>query len=145
MRRIASALVGAVAVTGLVVVPAAAEKPVIDEGTSVFEDINPCTGELHEITINYADRVQAPKKNGNVVVQLSAVDGSTSDGYVLLNSSGRVVENGKWFKQQFTDTWKNFETGSQLQASLQLMVNTQTGVVTREDFRLRCLGKAPTE
>ena len=141
MRRIASVLVGTLAITGLAVVPAAAEKPMINEGTTVFTDVNPCTDEPHEITINYADRVQAPKKNGNIVVQLSAVDGSTSDGYVLLNRSGRVVENGKWLKEQFTDTWKNLETGSQFQASLQFMVNTRTGEVTREDFRLRCLGK----
>ena len=145
MGAVATVLVGTLAITGLAVVPAAAEKPVIDEGTTVFADVNPCTGELHEITINYADRVQAPKKNGNVVVQLSAVDGYTSDGYVLLNSSGRVVENGKWYKQQFTDTWKNFETGGKLQASLQVMVNTETGDVTREDFRLRCLGKPSPE
>ncbi len=103
-----------------------------------FEDINPCTGELHVISFSLVIRERI-QKNGNLVAQVKR-SGTTSDGYTLVNGTEAVVGNKNNFNTRFMDRWAGAD-GSKIQARGSFGFNERTGEVRRDTFVLRCIDK----
>jgi len=119
--------------------PAAADPPVTDTFSVTFDDLNPCspTGEFHEVTINFEDRIHFHQNN---FVLTSKRTGTTDSGFVMVNGTEHIVETQNVFAAGFTDVWSNPTTGERFIASGTFVFNGNTGTVQVDDFSLRCLG-----
>ncbi len=102
-----------------------------------FEDVNPCTGEPHVITIELVIRERVHKNNFVATVRAS---GSTSDGYTMVSGSETVVETKKGVNARFMDRWVG-EDGSKFQARGSFGLNFETEKLRKDTFVLRCIGR----
>lgn len=114
--------------------PAAADAPAEISVTDTFVDINPCTGEEHEVTIN-VDIREHIHANGNIVARATRT-GTTSDGYVMDHGRDSFVFNGNVARGTLNDVWRSAD-GSVFQAQ-GVFVAKEDGVVV-DRFRLRCI------
>ena len=133
-RLAAVTLAAGIGVVGLTGSPASADRPIEFSDSSTFADVNPCTDELVDITINVDVRLHE-HKNGNVVVHVSRT-GTTSDGYVMDHGQENFVSNGNVVRSTLNDVWRNGD-GSAFQAQ-SVFVAKEDGVVVG-GFRLRCV------
>lgn len=128
--------------------------PEIVEGEFSFEDVNPCTGEEHEVTVGFTDRVHefdneaGNRHHANVH---SVARTTTSDGF-----SGKVVvqfvdngaglfgeEEGKgMLVDRFSGVISNPDTGQRFRVHLNAHITVVDGVliVDRDTFVAECLG-----
>jgi hypothetical protein len=118
---------------GLVAAPASADKFVIEDiGNSVYNSVNPCTGE--DITTHYDnlnDKIRHPflgNVQGSVTYMQKnvSVDAYTSDGYIGNVSSSRV-ENGNGFNEATNVMWTHPETGSKFRLKQNIKVEYLDG------------------
>lgn len=118
---------------------ASADSPTIFEGTNgPFPETDPCTGDEMLVTINWTDRVHFHKNN---LVAIFSAEGTTDNGYVMTNASGRYVENKNKASEVFKDRWSNPDNGNKFEAAGKFQINFNTGEVTHEEFELRCIGR----
>ena len=101
----------------------------------IFTDVNPCTGEAMEVTINFVARVHL---HGDREVVSVARTGTTDDGYVMRHSTESFVFNGHVVRGSFTDNWVNND-GSKFKAQGTFVVNINQDEQMVDRFRLRCL------
>ncbi len=136
--RRAVALIGALVLmaVGLLAVPASADAPIVFSTSQTIVDVNPCTGELNEITLNTDFRVH--EHRNNVVGHISR-SGETDSGYVLTNGVESFVENHNVVRAMFSDQWRHAD-GSMFRAAGHFTVNFNTGEVVVDQLTVRCLG-----
>jgi len=139
-RRIGAALaigLGAIAAVGVTAGTVAAEQPERFSDSFSFVDINPCTGQEHEITIHEEVRF-VDHGDGTGVFHIER-SGTTSDGYtmkagVIANRRNGVgVELGN-----LNDVWMG-EDGSKFQARGSFRFDYLNNELLAERFRLRCI------
>ena len=132
-KRLATATALSIGLGALVAAPAAAEAPhtVVDSWT--VTDINPCTGDDIDITINVEAREHRAHSN-NYVVNVKRT-GSTSDGYVMRGSESQQW-NDNAAHINYTDIWRNDE-GSMFKVQLNVKLKPEGPQV--ENFSLRCV------
>ena len=136
MKRplIALAIAATVLLAGFTT-PAEADRPERSETTVTFVDLNPCTGEEHEVTINFELAIHRHEDRRVVNVKRS---GSTSDGFEMEpGSREHVTVNDNWVIASFRDKWSN-DDGAKFRAQGRLRVNQETGEVVRDEFDLFC-------
>jgi hypothetical protein len=143
MRRSLTLLVTVGVLIGLMAAPAAADKPTnFQPDPVVFYPINPCTGLVHEVTVNVdVFEHQGGHPNGGFVGR-AVRTGSTSDGYVMEHGREVQMANGNVFVNPFKDFWRN-DDGSKFIAQGVFIVDIKNDEVQVDRFSLRCLG-APT-
>lgn len=116
--------------------PVAADPPIEFSDSVTFEDVNPCTGEPMEITINSQVTLHEGHKN-NFVVHV-AKTGTTSDGYVMDHGSESFVANNNVVRGSFTDNWRHPD-GSKFKAQGVFVETVDPHDHLVDKFRLRCL------
>jgi hypothetical protein len=111
--------------------PPTTEGPFVD----VFDDVNPCTGLVHTVTITATFSVHS-HDGKEVVVGDSAI--STSDGF---SGQGRssFVSNGQVERAQFLDMLTN-DAGDRFQARGVFVFDVSTGTARVDSFELICVG-----
>lgn len=127
-----------VAVSALLVgaAPAGADPPV-QEGpfVDVFDDVNPCTGLVHTVTISATFSVHS-HDGMEVVTGKSEV--STSSGF---SGQGRssFVSNGQVERAHILDMLTN-DAGDRIQARGVFVFDVSTGMARVDSFELICIG-----
>ena len=122
--------------------PALADKPFVDTFTDIFTDENPCSGEDHEITINYVAKIHL---HGHNFVLTSKKTGSTDSGFVMEHGTehivdSEVVEGTGIFHAGFTDVWRNDFTGEAFIVKGNFVFDANTDTPRVDTFSIRCLG-----
>jgi hypothetical protein len=133
MRWLLAVLLGVVALS--VAGPAAADSPTAFPFSVTFDDVNPCTGDFHTVTIAGTTFVHF---HGDRIVAYSERTITTSDGFV---GHGRDsgVENGQVSTFSFLDILAN-ASGDRFRARGVFVFDVSTGTMRVERFELTCLG-----
>lgn len=139
MRRSLMLLAAVMVLIGLVAAPAAADKPVqLGPFQEVFVDVDPCTGELMEGTLNLTF-FEHPGHNNNFVGRI-VYTGSTDSGYILKGHE-TFVPNKNGVRLRFNVMGRNPETGDKMQRTRTFRMVGNSPEIFSVD--LRCVG-APT-
>ncbi len=117
---------------------ASADAPVTFEDSVTFHDVQPCSGEHHEITINFSVKLHEHDNNFVVTVQRS---GSTSDGFTMVGGNDVFVANDSGVRGHLNDVWHNGTSGDKFLAKGAFALNFSQGEPNLDRFELRCLGK----
>jgi hypothetical protein len=120
--------------TGLAL-PAQADPPVAETWTDVFTDVNPCSGENHELTISNEARVH---QHPNNTVIIASRTGTTDSGFEMVSGTLHLVRGESTVG--LTDVWHNPTTGEKLVAHVTVVLDPNTLTVRIERVSLRCLG-----
>lgn len=112
-----------------------ADRPAEFTESATFTDVDPCTGEVHEVTIESSVRLHV--HDGRTVAHLSRT-GSTDSGYVMEHGVLSDQFNGMVGRFALTDNWTN-DDGSRFQARNVVVFNGNKGEVIVSKFTLRCV------
>lgn len=134
MRRVVTLLAVVLTMVGVMAAPAAADGEVTFRDSVTFEDINPCSGEVHTITINFL--VQVHEHPDDVFIRVRST-GYTDSGYIMAHGSQTFSITDGVFQAQFDDPWNNPETGEKFGAAGRFL--EVDGEVIVDDFVLICL------
>ena len=116
--------------------PAAADKPAAFTDSRTFTDVNPCTNQEHEITLNLEGTVH--EHRNNVVVKQHR-SGSTDDGSTMIAGTDTFVLNGNGDKVTFVDQWRN-PAGYKYMVHGVFKFNANKGELVVANFSIRCIG-----
>jgi hypothetical protein len=135
-RRIVVAILAAAAVMLGAAAPAAAN-PRIEFGPflDVFDDVNPCTGRVHQVRISASFFVH---EHGDRTVAKGVTTISTSSGYVGRGTSS-FIENGNILMARLTDILTR-APGDKIKAQSVFVLDIRSDTVRVDRFSLTCLG-----
>ena len=117
--------------------PAAiADRPVAEGWVDVFDDVDPCTGLIHTVSITASYYVHS--HDGKEVISGGKTTISTSSGY---SGTGTIseVDNGQVFRGVFFDRLSN-DAGDRIHAKGVIMVDLSSDTVRVEAVSLTCVG-----
>jgi hypothetical protein len=117
-------------------VPAAADPPTAFPFEFVFDDVNPCTGDIHTVTI--AGTTFLHSHDGRIVASSERTITTSPTGFV---GHGRdsLVENGQVIMFRLADILTN-ASGDRIRARFVIVLDASTGTVRVEKGELTCLG-----
>ena len=118
--------------------PAAADPPTESSFVDTFEDVNPCTGLMHTVTI--AGTVFEHSHDGRIVAHVERTITTDPTGFVG-HGSESFVDNGQVVRDSFTDILTN-PAGDRIRAHGVFVVDLSTDTVRVGNFELTCLGPA---
>lgn len=130
--RVAAVAAIVVALAGLMALPAAADAPIEFSETETFLALNPCTEEIHRVTITVDGRLH---EHGDRQVEHYRHSGFTDDGYVLKGVESFVF-NGNAERGVFNDIWRRAD-GSAFKVQGRFVATEDEVVV--DDFTIRCI------
>jgi hypothetical protein len=143
--KVRQAVVGALgaAVTLTVValalaVPAAADPPAESSFEFVFDDVNPCTGDMHTVTVTGTTSIH--KHDGRVVAYSDRTITTSPTGFVG-HGTDTYVLNSEVEMFRLADIATS-PSGDRFMARFVLVIDLSTGTVRAENFELTCLGPA---
>jgi len=119
--------------------PASADEPVdFPFPPAVFDDSDPCTGEIQTITIFFDVLLHVHKNN---FVARVIRTGFTTAGFEMFNGTQLQTQNSNSniFKDSFVDMWRR-DDGLMFQARGNFVLDLDTFEVKVDNFRLKCLG-----
>ena len=116
--------------------PAVADAPISITDSSTFVDVNPCTEEPHEVTINFDVSLHL---HGDREVVSIARSGSTDDGYTMIAGAESFVFNGNVARGAFVDQWRN-DDGSKFMVHGNFLFHIKKDELLVDRFRLTCIG-----
>jgi predicted RNA-binding protein with TRAM domain len=134
MRWLLAALLGIVVLS--VAGPAAADPPTALPFEFVFDDVNPCTGDTHTVTI--AGTTLVHSHDGRTVAQSDRTITTSPTGFVG-HGTDTAVENGQVVVFRLADVATNAD-GDRFRARYVLVQDVSTGTTKVEKFELTCLG-----
>lgn len=114
-----------------------ADRPTEDHFSVTFDDMNPCSGEMHEVTLNFEIFRHEGHKNNNDVVHLRR-SGTTSSGFEMIAGNEQQVDSEQGFRAHFMDMWADGD-GARFQVSGHININGNTDEVVAEGFKFRCI------
>ena len=135
MKQLIKSALLAGAVVLAVAAPVAASSPVVFSTTDTFLDVDPCTGNIHEVTIDVTFYVH--DHNGDTVARAVRTV-STSAGYEGGGVSSYVF-NGQVEKFAFSDVLAN-GSGDRIRARGVFVLDLANGEVRAESSAFVCLG-----
>jgi hypothetical protein len=136
MKRLVTGCVLAAALLLVVAAPAGADPPTqVGPFEETFDDVNPCTGLVHTVTI--AATFSVHSHNGPTIVAQGDRTLSTSSGFVGEGTSSFVLGQIEMFR--FTDLLSN-DAGDRIKATGVFVEDLSTGTVRVDRFDLVCLG-----
>jgi hypothetical protein len=118
--------------------PAAADPPTESSFVDTFEDVNPCTGLMHTVTITGA--VFEHSHDGRIVAHVERTITTDPTGFVGRGSES-FVDNGQIVRDTLTDILTN-PAGDRIRAHFMFMLDLSTDTVRVEKGELTCLGPA---
>ena len=128
-------VVGLLSVVALAfAVPAAAGPPVTEVFVDVFDDVNPCTGEV--MTVRFDGTAYIHEHGSRVVVRAERTI-TTSDGFVGRGVDS-FVDNGQVVRGQLADILAN-ASGDRFMARSVFVLDLSTDTLRVERFDLICL------
>jgi hypothetical protein len=133
MKRLVIGLLSVVALA--FAVPAAADAPTQFPILDVFEDVNPCTGDVMTVTFTGTFFVH---EHGSRMVVRGDRTITTSDGFVG-HGTDNFVDNGQVVMFRQTDILTN-ASGQHFRARGLFVLDLSTETVRIERFELTCLG-----
>ena len=136
MKTFFAVLLGVVAL--VFAVPAAADPPTAFPFEFVFDDVNPCTGDIHTVTI--AGTTFVHDHDGRVVAHSEKTITTSPTGFVGHGTDSYVL-NGQIEVFRLTDILTN-PSGDRIRARSVIVVDLPTGTVRVEKGGLTCLGPA---
>lgn len=119
-------------------VPAAADSPTAVPFEFVFDDVNPCTGDMHTVTI--AGETSVHDHDGRVVAVSERTITTSPTGFVGHGTDSYVL-NGQVEMFRLTDILTS-PSGDRIRARFVIVVDVATGTVRVEKGELTCLGPA---
>ena len=134
MKRLVIGLLSVVALA--VAAPAAADPPTEFPILDVFEDVNPCTGDVMTVTFTGTFFVH---EHGSRVVVRGDRTITTSDGFVG-HGTDSFVDNGQVLVFRQTDIMTN-ASGDRFRARGVFVLDISTDTVRVERFELTCLSR----
>lgn len=117
--------------------PAAAGRPFESQFIEVFDDVNPCTGGIHTVTITVTEFVH--DHDGRVIAPQDRTI-TTSDGFVG-RGSGIFLRNGQTLLLRVSDILVN-AAGDRIKAQFVLVIDLVSDTARVEKGSLTCLGPA---
>lgn len=123
MTRVIAVMVGMVAL--VVAVPAAADRPTASPFEFMFDDVNPCTGAIHTVTI--AGTAYVHDHDGRTVAVSQRTITTSPTGFVG-HGTDTSVSNGQVETFRLTDILTN-ASGDRIRAHFVLVVDAATGTV----------------
>jgi hypothetical protein len=136
MKRVFAVLLGGAALT--FAVPAAADPPTAFPFEFVFDDVNPCTGLIHTVTITGTSSVH--DHDGRIVAHSERTITTSPTGFVGHGTDSYVL-NGQVEMFRLGDILTN-PSGDRIRARFVIVVDLSTGTVRVEKGELTCLGPA---
>jgi hypothetical protein len=136
MKSVFAVLLGVAALA--FAVPAAADPPTAFPFEFVFDDVNPCTGLTHTVTI--AGTTLVHDHDGRVVASSERTITTSPTGFVGHGTDSYVL-NGQIEMFRLTDILTS-PSGDRIRARFVLVVDLSTGTVRVEKGELTCLGPA---
>jgi hypothetical protein len=118
--------------------PAAADPPTEESFEGTFEDVNPCTGLIHTVTI--AGTAFFHSHDGRVVGRAERTITTEPTGFVG-HGTESFVDNGHIFRDALTDILTN-PAGDRIRAHFVVVVDLSTDTVRVEKGEVTCLGPA---
>jgi hypothetical protein len=134
MRWLLVVMVGVVALS--VAGPAAADRPTAFPIEDVFDDVNPCTGDVMTVTFVGTAYVH---EHGSRIVAHAHRTITTSDGSVG-HGTDTFVDNGQVLMSRITDILTNTTSGYRFRARGVFVLDLSTETVRVDRFELTCLG-----
>ena len=119
-------------------VPAAADPPTAFPFEFVFEDVNPCTGDIHTVTI--AGTTLVHDHDGRIVAYSQRTITTSPTGFIGHGTDSYVL-NGQVEVFRLIDILTN-PSGDRIRARSVIVVDLSTGTVRVEKGGLTCLGPA---
>ena len=132
-HRMAAAALAGLTLAGLAS-PAGAVKPDVTMTPITWQDMDPCTGEMHEFTGMAVVRTIV---NRNVTLQFLDVEGSTDSGYVAGGAPIRSMVFDDGGHHLVSQTFRNPESRRAFHVRVRYMVKDMTP--TMDFFDIRCL------
>lgn len=135
MRRgvlVISVVVGLL--SGLMALPAAAVQPVEFEAGVTFPDVNPCSGEPHDVTLSWD--VALRDNNGATVLTFDTTV-TTNDGWSGFGRETEVVNKNRQINSLSIRVGDG--NGSFYMVKGQRRIDVSTGDVTVESLRVDCV------
>ncbi len=117
-------------------VPAAADAPAAIPFEFVFDDVNPCTGDIHTVTI--AGTTFVHDHDGRIVAYSERTITTSPTGFVGHGTDSYVL-NGQVEMFRLDDIATN-ASGDRFRARFMFVVDLSTGTVRVEKLELTCLG-----
>jgi hypothetical protein len=112
----------------------AASAPVHDQFTIVFNDVNPCSGLIHTVTLTGFRSIH--EHDGRFVIRIKRTI-TTSSGFVG-RGGDTFVANGNIEKVSINDMLTN-ESGDRIRAHLVIVTDASTGLGKAVSRSLTCL------
>jgi hypothetical protein len=134
MRWLLTVLLSVVAMS--VASPAAADAPTAFPFEFVFDDVNPCTGDIHTVTIAGTTFVHF---HGSRIVAYSERTITTSPTGFVGHGTDSNVLNGQVEMFRLADILTN-PAGDRIRARFVIVIDVSTGTVRVEKGELTCLG-----
>jgi hypothetical protein len=134
MKRLFAGLLGVAALA--FAVPAAADPPTAFPFEFVFDDVNPCTGLIHTVTIAGTTRVH--DHDGRVVAHSERTITTSPTGFVGRGTDSYVL-NGQIEMFRLTDILTS-PSGDRIRAHFVMVVDLSTGTVKIAGRPPTCLG-----
>jgi predicted RNA-binding protein with TRAM domain len=117
-------------------VPASADAPTEIPFEFVFDDVNPCTGDIHTVTI--AGTTSVHEHDGRIVAFSDRTITTSPTGFVG-HGTDTEVDNGQVFVFRLADIATN-PSGDRFMAEFVIVVDLSTGTTRVERGELTCLG-----
>ena len=138
-QAVVGALAAAVTLTVVALgfaVPAAANPPTEIPFEFTFDDVNPCTGDIHTVTIEGTTSVH--EHDGRIVAYSDRTITTSPTGFVG-HGTDTEVDNGQVFVFRLADIATN-PSGDRFRAEFVIVVDLSTGTTRVERGELTCLG-----
>jgi hypothetical protein len=135
MKMLLPVLLGLFAL--VVAAPAAADQPTEFPILEVFQDVNPCTGNIMTVTFVGTAFVHSHDSRTVAIAHRTI---TTSDGFVG-HGTDSFVENGQVLMSRITDIMTN-ASGDRFRARGVFVLDLSTDTVRVDKFELTCLGPA---
>ena len=136
VRWLVAVLLGVVALA--FAVPAAADPPTAFPFEFVFDDVNPCTGLIHTVTI--AGTAFVHDHDGRIVAYSERTITTSPTGFVGHGTDASVL-NGQVEMFRLADILTN-PAGDRIRARFVIVVDVSSGTVKVVTGELTCLGPA---
>lgn len=136
MKRLFTVLLGVAALA--FAVPAAADPPTALPFEFVFDDVNPCTGDIHRVTI--AGTTFVHDHDGRIVAYSERTITTSPTGFVGHGTDSYVL-NGQAEMFRLADILTN-ASGDRIRARFVIVVDLSTETVRVAKGELSCLGRA---
>jgi hypothetical protein len=118
--------------------PAAADPPTAFPFEFVFDDVNPCTGDIHTVTI--AGTTFVHDQDGRIVAHSERTITTSPTGFVGHGTDSNVL-NGQVEMFRLTDILTN-PSGERITARFVIVIDLSSGTVRVVTGGLTCLGPA---